>query len=165
LPGTVSVPGNGRERRSGRLRPCRDGYRGGVERRKDPIDAARPPRRRSSHLIDRVSDLLGREATFAAIVVSDLVVVAAVATVGVRDTAVVSAISLAVSLVTLVMVCAVQHTSSRESKALNLKLDEIIRVSEARNELIGAEDESHSQLATHAGRLRERHGPPAGDTR
>jgi low affinity Fe/Cu permease len=136
-----------------------------VERPNDPIDAARPPRRRSSHLIDRISDLLGHEATFAAIVVSDLVVVAAVVTVGVRDTAVVSAISLAVSLVTLVMVCAVQHTSSRESKALNLKLDEIIRVSEARNELIGAEDESHSQLDTHAVRLRERHGRPAGDAR
>ena len=141
-------------RRSGRLRPCRDGYRADVERPNDPIDAARPPRRRSSHLIDRISDLLGHEATFAVIVIADLVVVAAVVTVGVRDTAVVSAISLAVSLVTLVMVCAVQHTSSRESKALNLKLDEIIRVSEARNELIGAEDASHSQLDTHAVRLR-----------
>ena len=31
-----------------------------------------------------------------------------------------------VSLATLVMVCAVQHTASRESKALNLKLDELI---------------------------------------
>jgi low affinity Fe/Cu permease len=70
-----------------------------------------------------------------------------------------------VSLATLVMVCAVQHTSSRESKALNLKLDELIRVSEARNELIGAEDDSHSQLATHADRLRERHRRRAGADR
>lgn len=45
------------------------------------------------------------------------------------------------------MVFAVQHTSSRESRALNLKLDELIRVSQARNELIGAEDESHGTLA------------------
>jgi len=114
-------------------------------------------RRKSSRLIDAVSDLLGREATFAVVVGCDIVALAAVAAVGMHDTPVVSAISLFVSLATLVMVCAVQHTSSRESKALNLKLDELIRVSEARNELIGAEEDSHSQLATHAVRLRERH--------
>jgi low affinity Fe/Cu permease len=128
-----------------------------VERRDDPIDEAGSPRPRASRLIDRISDLLGREATFAAIVVCDLGVIVAVAAVGLRDTPVVSAISMFVSLATLVMVCAVQHTSSRESKALNLKLDELIRVSAARNELIGAEDESHSRLETHAVRLRERH--------
>jgi low affinity Fe/Cu permease len=127
-----------------------------VERGDDPIDEARPPRRRTSHLIDRVSDLLGREATFAAIVVCDVGAIIAVAVVGLRDTPVVSAISMFVSLATLVMVCAVQHTSSRESKALNLKMDELIRVSEARNELIGAEEESHSHIETHAVQLRER---------
>jgi len=114
-------------------------------------------RRKSSRVIDAISDLLGREATFAVVVACDIVALAAVAAVGMHDTPVVSAISLFVSLATLVMVCAVQHTSSRESKALNLKLDELIRVSEARNELIGAEDDSHSQLTTHAVRLRERH--------
>jgi low affinity Fe/Cu permease len=127
-----------------------------VELRDDPIDAAGPPRPRTSHLIDRVSELLGRELTFAAIVVCDVGVIIAVVVVGVRNTPVVSAISMFVSLATLVMVCAVQHTSSRESKALNVKLDELIRVSEARNELIGAEEESHSRLETHAVELRER---------
>jgi low affinity Fe/Cu permease len=126
-----------------------------VERRDDPIDAAGPRRPRTSHLIDRVSELLGREPTFAAIVLCDVGAIVAVVVVGVRDTPVVSAISMFVSLATLVMVCAVQHTSSRESKALNLKLDELIRVSEARSELIGAEEESHSRLATHAAELRE----------
>jgi low affinity Fe/Cu permease len=128
-----------------------------VGRRDDPIDEASPPRPRTSHPIDRVSELLGREATFAAIVICDVGAIIAVVVVGLRDTPVVSAISMFVSLATLVMVCAVQHTSSRESKALNLKLDELIRVSEARNELIGAEDESHSRLATHAVQLRKRH--------
>jgi low affinity Fe/Cu permease len=128
-----------------------------VERGDDPIDEGGPSRPRASRVIDRISELLGREGTFAAIVVCDLGVIVAVAAVGLRDTPVVSAISLFVSLATLVMVCAVQHTSSRESKALNLKLDELIRVSAARNELIGAEDESHSRLETHAGWLRERH--------
>ena len=121
------------------------GYLGRVERRK------------SSRVIDAISDLLGREATFAVVVACDIVALGAVAAVGMHDTPVVSAISLFVSLATLVMVCAVQHTSSRESKALNLKMDELIRVSEARNELIGAEDDSHSQLETHAVKLRERH--------
>src|SRR5690242_17465694 len=101
--------------------------------------------------------MLGREATFAVVVLCDIVALAAVLVVGIGDTALVSAISMFVSLATLVMVCAVQHTSSRESKALNLKLDEIIRVSAARNELIGAEDQSHSHLETHAVELRERH--------
>jgi low affinity Fe/Cu permease len=128
-----------------------------VERRDEPIDAPGRSRPWASRLIDRISELLGREPTFAAIVVCDVAVIIAVVVVGVRDTPVVSAISLFVSLATLVMVCAVQHTSSRESKALNLKLDELIRVSEARNELIGAEEESHSRLATHADELRERH--------
>ena len=119
-------------------------------------------RRKSSRVIGAISDLLGREATFAAVVACDIVALAAVAAVGTHDTPVVSAISLFVSLATLIMVCAVQHTSSRESKALNLKLDELIRVSEARNELIGAEEESHSRLATHAVELRERRLTDAG---
>jgi low affinity Fe/Cu permease len=114
-------------------------------------------RRKSSRVIDAVSDLLGREATFAVVVLCDIVALAAVLVVGIGDTPVVSAISLLVSLATLVMVCAVQHTSSRESKALNLKMDELIRVSEARNELIGAEQDSHSELASHAVKLREHH--------
>ena len=51
------------------------------------------------------------------------------------------------------MVFAIQHTSSREARALNVKLDELIRVSEGRNELIGAEDESHVQLNERRGQL------------
>jgi low affinity Fe/Cu permease len=128
-----------------------------VERRDDPRETPARPRPWASRLIDRITELLGRELTFAVIVICNTSVIIAVLTVGVRDTPVVSAISMFVSLATLVMVCAVQHTSSRESKALNLKLDELIRVSGARNELIGAEDESHARLATHAVKLREQH--------
>jgi low affinity Fe/Cu permease len=50
------------------------------------------------------------------------------------------------TLFTFIMVFAVQHTSSRESRALNLKMDELIRVSTARDDFIGAEEESHDQL-------------------
>jgi low affinity Fe/Cu permease len=120
----------------------------------DPDSASRRP---ASRLIDRVSDFLGREVTFGAVVIVDLAVIVVIVAVGVNDQPVLATISVALSMVTLVMVCAVQHTSSRESKALNLKLDELIRVSAARNELIGAEDESHNQLDTRAATLRERH--------
>jgi low affinity Fe/Cu permease len=51
-----------------------------------------------------------------------------------------------VTMATLVMVFAVQHTSSREARALNVKVDELIRVTAARNELIGAEHEDHDAL-------------------
>jgi low affinity Fe/Cu permease len=125
-------------------------------------DATREQRRRSSRLIDRVSDLLGHEVTFVAVVVLDVAIVVMVAVVAPGNGRVLSTTALVVSLVTLLMVCAVQHTSSREAKALNLKLDELIRVSPGRNELIGAEDESHRQLGARATRLRE-HRP--GDAR
>ena len=109
------------------------------------MTADRPPARErrapASRVIDQITDSLGDEKAFAAAAGScprgadrrldggKLAAVASIAT-----------------LVTFVMVFAVQHTSSRESRALNVKLDELIRVTGARNELIGAEDESHAQL-------------------
>ena len=57
-----------------------------------------------------------------------------------------AAVASVATLVTFVVVFAVQHTSSRESRALNVKLDELISDSSAK-QLIGAEDESHDQLA------------------
>ena len=103
--------------------------------------AAPSSRRASSRLIDRVADALGHERAFVAATVAVL----AAAVVGLA-THRLAYVTTAVSLLTFVMVFAVQHTSSRESRALNLKLDELIRVTEARNELIGAEDESHAKL-------------------
>lgn len=119
------------------------------------MSEARAPRRRSSRAIDRVSTVLGHELTFLAIVIVDVLVLVLIAIVGIHDEAVLSTASVVLALLTLVLVCAVQHTSSRESRALNLKLDELIRVSAARNELIGAEDESHGQLNVRRERLLE----------
>jgi low affinity Fe/Cu permease len=85
---------------------------------------------------------LGDEKAFAA-----AAVLVAVALVGGAITGRLGEVASVTTLITVVMVFAVQHTSSRESRALNLKLDELIRVSEARNELIGSEDESHGRLA------------------
>jgi low affinity Fe/Cu permease len=105
----------------------------------------RPPARErrapTSRVIDQITDSLGDQKAFAA--AAGTVVVALIVGLVIGRLAAVASIA---TLVTFVMVFAVQHTSSRESRALNVKLDELIRVTSARNELIGAEDESHAQL-------------------
>lgn len=102
---------------------------------------AREKRAPTSRVIDQITDSLGDEKAFAA--AAGVVVVLALIGLVAGKLAAVASIA---TLVTFVMVFAVQHTSSRESRALNVKLDELIRVTSARNELIGAEDESHAQL-------------------
>jgi low affinity Fe/Cu permease len=92
-------------------------------------------------VIDQITDSLGDPRAFAA--AACLVIVGLIGGLMVGKLAAVSSIA---TLVTFVMVFALQHTSSRESRALNVKLDELIRVTGARNDLIGAEDESHDQL-------------------
>lgn len=107
----------------------------------------REPRPRLSRLIDGITDSFGREAAFLAAAVVTAVVLIVVGIDRGSSTRLMNVVTVVLSLGTLLVVFAVQHTSSREARALNLKLDELIRVSEARNELIGAEDESHLQLA------------------
>lgn len=107
----------------------------------------REPRPRLSRLIDGITDSFGREAAFLAAVTVSAVVLIVLAIDRGGSTRLMNVVTVVLSLGTLLVVFAVQHTSSREARALNLKLDELIRVSEARNELIGAEDESHVQLA------------------
>jgi low affinity Fe/Cu permease len=102
---------------------------------------AREKRQPTSRVIDQVTDALGDQKAFAAAAI--LVLAALVGGLVAGELAAVASVA---TLVTFVMVFAVQHTSSRESRALNIKLDELIRVTSARNELIGAEDESHAQL-------------------
>lgn len=107
----------------------------------DPTPTTRRPRPHTSRLIDRLTDALGAERVFApAVVVATAALVVGAAA---GKLALVASVA---TLITFVIVFAIQHTSSRELQALNLKMDELIRVSEARNSLIGAEDESHSQL-------------------
>ena len=108
-----------------------------------------------SRVIDEITDALGDEKAFAvsaAVIV--VVLVAGVMTGRLEWFASVAA------LVTFVMVFAIQHTSSRESRALNVKLDELIRVSNARNDLIGAEDESHRRLEQRSDDLRKERVAP-----
>ena len=50
------------------------------------------------------------------------------------------------SIVTFLMVFLIQNAQNRDSSALQLKLDELIRVTEARNKLIGIERLSEPEL-------------------
>jgi low affinity Fe/Cu permease len=50
------------------------------------------------------------------------------------------------SIVTFLMVFLIQNAQNRESAALQLKLDELIRVTAARNEMIGIEQLSDPEL-------------------
>ncbi len=50
------------------------------------------------------------------------------------------------SIVTFLMVFLIQNAQNRESAALQLKLDELIRVTEARNKLVGIERLSEPEL-------------------
>jgi len=116
-------------------------------------------------VIDRLTDLLGHEITFAVAALF----VAVWLLVGIRYGLDANLISLIMNVGTFMMVFAVQHTSSRESRALNVKLDELIRVTAARNDLIGVEAESHGELDERRERLLTEadmlaDSPPAGAT-
>ena len=50
------------------------------------------------------------------------------------------------SIVTFLMVFLIQNTQNRDSSALQLKLDELIRATEAKNKLIGFERLSEPEL-------------------
>src|SRR5205823_7281383 len=50
------------------------------------------------------------------------------------------------SIVTLLMVFVIQNAQNRDSLALQMKLDELIRATEAREQLIGAERLSELEL-------------------
>jgi low affinity Fe/Cu permease len=50
------------------------------------------------------------------------------------------------TILTFLMVFLIQSTQTRDTQALHLKLDELIRVTEARNALINVEDKSPEEL-------------------
>ncbi|HET7235466.1 MAG TPA: low affinity iron permease family protein [Actinomycetota bacterium] len=57
------------------------------------------------------------------------------------------ATNIAISIVTLLMVFVLQNTQNRDSAALHLKLDEIVRVEpEARDDIRGAESRSEQEI-------------------
>jgi low affinity Fe/Cu permease len=70
-------------------------------------------------------------------------------------------INTATTVITFLMVFLIQNTQNRDTLAINLKLDEIIRsIRHAHNEMINIEklsDEELAELAKHYERIREEH--------
>lgn len=60
-------------------------------------------------------------------------------------------INTATTIITFLMIFLVQHTQNKDTSAINLKLDELIRVTAARNKLIGIEEYTEDDIR----RLRE----------
>jgi low affinity Fe/Cu permease len=73
--------------------------------------------------------------------IAAVLVVVALVTVGVEVT------NIAISIVTLLMVFVLQNTQNRDSAALHLKLDEVVRAEpEARDEVRGVESRSADEI-------------------
>src|SRR5512132_2101175 len=76
-----------------------------------------------------------------AFVVAAVLVIVSLLTMDVEET------NLAISIVTLLMVLVLQNTQNRDSAALHLKLDEVVRAEpEARDEIRGAESRSAAEI-------------------
>ena len=66
------------------------------------------------------------------------------------------------SVVTFLMVFILQYTQTRDTQAMQLKLDELLRaLHEARNEMIAVEDQSDEQLQTLKEEFRSINSSPA----
>lgn len=59
------------------------------------------------------------------------------------------------TVITFLMVFVIQNTQNRETKAMNLKLDKLIELSEASNRIVGIEEESERAIEEERQRIRE----------
>lgn len=70
------------------------------------------------------------------------------------------------SVVTFLMVFILQYTQTRDTQAMQLKLDELLRaVTEARNEIIAVEDQSDEDIQLLKEEFRSINGSPAETTK
>jgi low affinity Fe/Cu permease len=64
-------------------------------------------------------------------------------------------INTATTIVTFLMVFLLQNSQNRESKALSVKIDELIRATDkARNELIGLEEKTETEISKASDKLK-----------
>ena len=97
-------------------------------------------------LLDRVSDLIGSQAAafITMLAVATALIVGQAAGFSERWGQIVL---IASSLLTLLMVVAIRHRQTKESKAMQIKLDEIVRaLANARNEVRSTERASQEKL-------------------
>ncbi len=107
---------------------------------------ARTSRPWSSRLIDAVTEALGHQIAFAGAVLVVIAWFVFLPRYGLDNQNYQLLINTGTTIVTFIMVFAVQHTSNRDARALHVKLDELLRVTNARNDLIGLEDETPELL-------------------
>ena len=69
------------------------------------------------------------------------------------------------SIITFLMVFLIQNAQNRESTALQVKLDELIRVTEARNKLVGIEHLSETELESKRNEIEKQAGEPTKTTK
>jgi low affinity Fe/Cu permease len=106
-----------------------------------------------SRLIDRMSDWIGT-ATSAGLAIGLIVVAMVTGFASSFSRSWERVVVIGSGLVTLMIVVAIQHTQSKETKATHIKLDELIRaVRTASNDVRAIERENHDDLD----RIREEH--------
>ncbi|MEA2670185.1 MAG: hypothetical protein QOG45_405 [Chloroflexota bacterium] len=99
-----------------------------------------------SRLIDAVTDLLGHPAAVAAAIALVVGWLAFGPIIGFTDTYQL-VINTATTIITFVMVFAIQHTTNRETRAINLKLDELLEVIHGTDRrLVGVEERSEEAI-------------------
>jgi low affinity Fe/Cu permease len=99
-----------------------------------------------SRLIDAVTDLLGHPAAVAAAIALVVGWLAFGPVIGFTDTYQL-VINTATTIITFVMVFAIQHTTNRETRAINLKLDELLEVIHGTDRrLVGVEERSEEAI-------------------
>lgn len=99
-----------------------------------------------SRLIDLVTELLGSPAAVAAAVALIVAWLAFAPVFRFTDTYQLI-INTATSVITFIMVFAIQHTTNRETRAINLKLDELIEVIQGTDRrLVGIEEKSEGTI-------------------
>jgi low affinity Fe/Cu permease len=109
--------------------------------------SAAPPgsRHRSTRAIDAATELLGHRMVVAMAVGLVVLWLAGGSLVGFTDTYQL-VINTATTIITFVMVFVIQHTTNRETRAMHLKLDEVIRRVGGAPELVGAESEEEEDI-------------------
>jgi low affinity Fe/Cu permease len=116
------------------------------ERRDEAAERVSPFRAWFGHTATRVSEAVGSPWAFSLAFLVIIVWVVTGPVFGFSDTWQL-VINTGTTIVTFLMVFLIQNTQNRDSKATQLKLDELIRsIADARNQFIGAESEPEEKL-------------------
>lgn len=123
----------------------------------DQIESVTPKKDAFHHISQSVSTKLGSPAAFALAVLLILVWISTGPLFNYSDTWQL-VINTTTTIVTFLMVFAIQNTQNRDSKAMQIKLNELIKSSRgARTEFVDVEDLTDGELDTLQGQFKEIH--------